>query len=488
MKSRKAKTIAGIALVSLLLISGLSFRRASAEAADKSLTTRDGPSELSAAFRKAAEKAQPSIVTIETYSGPRETARWATRRNPDASEVRSDSGSAREHEAPGARDGEGTGIIIDTGGYILTCNHVVKEADMLFVKLQDGRRFEVVRTLQDPFTDVAVVQIKDAGPLPAADLAGSDNLSVGDWVVTIGNPYGLGVSLSGGVVSATRRHLPHIPYAPLIQTDAATNPGNSGGALVDLSGKVVGMSEGGYGVHEGFQGIGFAIPIRLAEKIARELIADGRVSRPFFGIETEELTIDMGQYLGLEKNDGLIVCDVAPKSPAAKAGIQVGDVLTHVGDAVIEDHFQFFDLVDAEVPFPSMTLTVIRNGAEKKIDVLPEPFPVKRTPMKAQNVNGRSSEYFDKKLGVAVDDFTSETAERLGYNAPVDGVLLTYVDPEGDAAKQGVCAGMGILRVNGVTIHNADEYREAIQESDVDKGVLLLLGTSRAKHFVLCQE
>ena len=487
MKSSNTKTTAMLACALFFAASFDGYPRVSAQAVDENRTARENPAELSAAYRKAAEKAQPSIVTIETYSGPRETARWATRKVDD-DEVRSVSDHSREHKDSGARDGEGTGIVIDPSGYILTCNHVVDETDMLFVKLQDGRRFEVVKTLQDPFTDVAVVQINGAGPLPTADLATTDNLNVGDWVVTIGNPYGLGVSLSGGVVSATRRHLPHIPYAPLIQTDAATNPGNSGGALVNLSGEVVGMSEGGYGVHEGFQGIGFAIPIPLAVRVARELIADGRVSRPFFGIETEELTIDMAQYLGLEKNKGLIVCDVAPKSPAARAGIQVGDVLTHIGDTVVEDHFHFFDLVDVEAPFPSMTFTVFRDGAEKAIDVLPELFPVKRTPVKAPSADGRSSEYFDRKLGVAVDDFTSETAERLGYNAPVDGVLLTYVDPEGDAAKQGVCAGMSILRVNGVTTHNADEYREAIQESDVDKGVLLLLGTSRAKHFVLCQE
>lgn len=446
----------------------------------------DGAATLADAFRRAAAKAGPSVVTIETYSGPRETIEWA--RKVAGTKAGDDSDNSSDLEITGARNGIGTGIVLDAQGYILTCNHVISNADMAFVRLADGRRFEVVKTLQDPFTDVAVVQIEHAGPLPAAEVS-EDELSVGDWVVTIGNPYGLGVSLTAGVVSATDRHMRHIPYAGLIQTDAATNPGNSGGALVDLEGKVVGMSEGGYGVVEGFQGIGFAIPIDLARRVARELIDKGKVNRPFLGIETELIPVNIANHLKLDKPGGVIVCDIAPRSPAARAGVQVGDVLTHVDGSAVSNHFEFFRLVDETPDGKPISLTLLRDFESIAIDLIPSPlYPQVLRPEKSDFHHVEPPGFIDKQLGLTVDVFTSETARELGYKGPVDGLLITHVEDESIAAKQGICAGMSMVRVDGESVKSVEDYRTATKKRDLAKGTLLLLGTTRQKHFVLCQE
>lgn len=446
-----------------------------------------GAAALAEAFRRAADNAAPSVVTIETYSGPRETIQWARRAaGVKPSEEWDDS---EDREITAARNGVGTGIVIDARGYILTCNHVIREADMAFVRLADGRRFEVTKILQDPFTDVAVVQIEGAGPLPAAEFATEDNLRVGDWVVTIGNPYGLGVSLTAGVVSAKDRHMRHIPYAGLIQTDAATNPGNSGGALVDLEGRVVGMSEGGYGVVEGFQGIGFAIPIDIAQRAASELIAKGRVNHRFLGVEAEIIPIDIAHHLRLKHPGGVIVSDVAPRSPAAQAGIQVGDVLTDVNGSPVPDHFELFRLVDDTLEGEPIMLRVLRNAESFAIELVPSELPLPSAHSdKSDRAESKPLGFFDEVLGLAVDVFPSETARELGYVAPVDGLLITYVEPLSIAAKQGVCAGMSIVRVDGDLMENVDEYRAATKKRALANGTLLLLATPRQKHFILCRE
>ena len=232
-----------------------------------------------ATLRHVVDTVRPSIVIIETFSGLLETREWALR---DAStrnaavEGNLDDAQDDEH---GLRCGVGSGIVIDERGYILTCNHVVRDADTMFVRLNDGRRLQVSKVFRDPLTDIAVLKLEGASPMQKIGIADSDGVQAGDPIVTIGNPYGLGVSVSSGIVSATNRHLEHAPHIPLFQTDAATNPGNSGGAIVNLKGQMVGMSEGGYGSSVGFQGIGFAIPMKLAINVAERLIEGGELVR-----------------------------------------------------------------------------------------------------------------------------------------------------------------------------------------------------------------
>ena len=481
-------TLASVIVLLILLAPAGEGMAAPAGGDDEGRAPGGGAAALAEAFRRAAERASPSVVTIETYSGPRETIQWARR---VARINTSDDGDELEsRNVTSARNGVGTGIIFDARGYILTCNHVIDEAEMAFVTLADGRRFEGIKILRDPFSDVAVVQIEGAGPLPAAELSKGDQLEVGDWVVTIGNPYGLGISLTAGVVSAKNRQMRHIPYVGLIQTDAATNPGNSGGALVDLEGRVVGICEGGYGVVEGFQGIGFAIPIDVVEGAANELIANGKVHSPFLGVSTEAIPGDIARHLNLNNPGGVIVSDVAPRSPAALAGVQVGDVLTHVNGFAVSDHLGFFRLVDDTPEGESISLTALRNSKSIAIEFVPSALPL--TPLRSQEKSDVAREeplgFMDEELGLAVDVFTAGMARELGYEGPVDGLIVTFVEKQSIAAKQDICAGMSIVRVDGDLMEDVDDYRAAIKTRDLAKGTLLLLGSPHQKHFVLCRD
>ena len=266
-------------------------------------------------------------------------------------------------------DSTGSGIVFDERGYIVTCSHVVESAETVFVHLNDGRRLEASKILIDPMTDIAVIQLSESVHLPVVPMGDSDRLRAGDWVISVGNPYSLGISMSAGIVSATQRHLPDASRARLIQCDAATNPGNSGGALIDLDGMVVGISEGGYGVNEGFQGIGFAIPINDVRRIANQLIENGTIDRAYLGCSTQDVSADVCKYLGPSIKGGLIVTDVVPMTAAQKSGIQVGDVITHVAEKPIEGGFRLTDAMETLSPGDELNLTVFRGGESNVMKV-----------------------------------------------------------------------------------------------------------------------
>lgn len=444
------------------------------------------PAALAEAFRLAAEKAGPSIVTIETYGGPRETREWA-RRIAQSQDVDPYSLKQQEVGPTGARDGVGTGIVFDARGYVMTCHHVISEADMAFVVFQDGRRCEVVKTLTDPFTDVAVLQIERVPQLRPAELGNASSLNNGDWVIAIGNPYGLGVSLTAGIVSAKDRHLDRMPYTGLIQTDAATNPGNSGGALIDLDGRIVGVSEGSYGVVEGFQGIGFAIPIEIASKVARELIEKGSVNRPFLGLETEDISEHIARHIGLNGGKGVIVSDVAARSPAAQAGVAVGDVIVKVNGERVEKQLDFSRLVtDASVDV-QLSLRLVREGKEVDVAISPTTSPLLSNVPQPANGEESSPGFFDEALGIVVDSAPPEVARDLGYQAPIDGLLIKNVVARSLAAKEGICAGMSLLRLDGEIVKTLADYQAAVRHRNLAGGTLLLIGTPQRRHFVLCK-
>jgi serine protease Do len=251
----------------------------------------------------------------------------------------------------------GTGVIIDERGYIVTCHHVVTGADAVFVKLEDGRRFVAKAINSDPFTDLAVLRIEGAGHLTVATLAPSDKLDVGDWVVSVGTPYGLANSVSAGIVSAVDREIPEVPRTRLIQTDAASNPGNSGGDLINLKGELIGITEGSYGASEAFQGITFAIPSDVVKDVVHKLIEHGEVRRAYLGCHTESLTPDIAVCVGLTNTQGVIVTKVAADAPAVHAGIQSGDVLLRFDEASIVDGKVMQEFVEAAVPGRGYTLT-----------------------------------------------------------------------------------------------------------------------------------
>lgn len=448
------------------------------------------PTGYPATLRHVVDTVRPSIVIIETYSGLLETREWALRnaatvngavqQNPDDSQV----------DKYGLLCGSGSGIIIDECGHILTCDHVVRDADAVFVRLDDGRRLQVSKVLRDPITDIAVLTIEGARLTRRLAIAETDEVHPGDAIVTIGNPYGLGVSVSSGIVSATKRHLEHAPHIPFFQTDAATNPGNSGGAIVNLEGQMVGMSEGGYGSSRGFQGIGFAIPMKLAINVAERLILGGEMVRPYFGIETEEVSGEMARHLRLKSRGGLIVSDIAARSPAAQAGLQVGDVVTHISGTSIDTNFVFFERASRIAPGETTVFTVQRDGIELSLEIIPSRLDGNND-MEGKMESETRPEvmgHLDEDFGFSVDNLTPELAKKLGYDSFEAGLIITYVRPSGAAGKQGICAGMRLLRAGAKPLLTIKDFQAEMDDKTVEDKVLLLVETPEQKHFVLCGE
>ncbi|WP_168205250.1 trypsin-like peptidase domain-containing protein [Bythopirellula goksoeyrii] len=428
----------------------------------------------------------PAVVTIEVLRGPRNLPNWRSLSNHPEKSFATENASESLGSTFIPQDGSGTGLIIDHRGFILTCNHVVDSAETIFVRLSDGRKYESLKVFSDPVTDLAVIQIPKDDSLTVAQLGNSDNLEIGDWVVSIGNPYELGLSVSTGIISATDRLLPTAPRTPLLQTDAASNPGNSGGPIINLQGQVVGISEGGYGSHEGFQGIGLAIPINTAKQIAQRLIEDGKVTHAQLGFDTEPIESRVAEYLGLNHNEGLLVCAVKPHSAVARAGMQVGDVVTRMCDVPIRNSRDIVRAIEKATPQIPLSLEVFRDGSILKIKFIPELLDVNNHSAPQQNTPHQTSNGFvDTMYGLVVDELASVETEKLGYSDDLEGIVVTYVFPQGVAAKEGVSAGMIIMRVDKTTVTSLADYQRAINDKSSEIGILALLATPQQKHFVL---
>ena len=272
--------------------------------------------------------------------------------------------------------GQGSGFVfahkaglLSQKTYILTNNHVVEKADKIRVKLQDGRQFEADITGRDPQSDVAVIEISIGG-LPALPLGDSANLDVGEWVVAIGNPFGLNHTLTVGVVSAKGRTSIGInDYEDFIQTDAAINPGNSGGPLVNLDGQAVGINTAIFSRSGGYMGVGFAIPINLAKAIAQQLIDEGQVTRGFLGVVIQQLTPELAESFGLQQGQGILVAQVSEDTPASRAGLRQGDVIVEYRGEAVKEVGRFRNRVALTPPGSRERLTVIRDGERKDLTV-----------------------------------------------------------------------------------------------------------------------
>ena len=375
--------------------------------------------------------------------------------------------------------GQGSGFIISKDGYILTNNHVVGDADKVTVKLLDGREFTAKTIGADPHSDVAVIKI-DATDLPVLELGDSDAIEVGEWVVAIGNPFGLSHTLTVGVVSAKGRSSIGIAdYENFIQTDAAINPGNSGGPLVDLDGKVVGMNTAIFSQSGGYMGIGFAIPINMAKSIKDQLIKTGSVVRGYLGVVIQDLTPKLAESFGIKDRKGILVAQVSKDSPADKAGMRQGDVIVEFDGKAVNQVGPFRNEVALKAPGSVVKITVLRNG---KREVLP--VTIGRLP--DQKVAAAESPHNLEKLGMAVRDLTPELAGKLGIKAK-SGVVITEVSPGSAAAMASIKPGNIILEVNRVRVENVDELEKAIAKVPKDSAVLLLIQEGEFARYVALQ-
>jgi serine protease Do len=371
---------------------------------------------------------------------------------------------------------QGSGFIASADGHILTNNHVVKDAEDITVKLVDGREFEAKLIGTDPESDVAVIKI-DAENLPTLELADSDKIEVGEWVVAIGNPFGLTHTVTAGIVSAKgRSDVGLATYEDYIQTDAAINPGNSGGPLITLDGKVVGINTAILGPG-GNIGIGFAIPINWAKNAFDQLIESGTVVRGYLGIYYEELTPALARAFGLDEDaKGVAITSVLDDTPAADAGLKHNDVIVEFNGKSIKDKDAFLKRVAVLKPGTKVKLVVLRDGKRKSVTVKLGTRP-------AKGEVTRSEPETLEKLGLAVRDLTDDLTQRYGYEG-VNGVVITRVDPGSPAAKAGLVPRILIMEVNRKPVRDTKEFNEAIK--GISKGDILFLVTDgRHAHFVV---
>ena len=360
--------------------------------------------------------------------------------------------------------------------YILTNNHVVENADNIHIKLQDGREFDASIVGTDPQSDVAVLEIKTAD-VKALSLGDSSKLEVGEWVVAIGNPFGLSHTLTVGVVSAKgRTSLGINDYENFIQTDAAINPGNSGGPLVNLDGEVIGINTAIFSRSGGYMGVGFAIPINMAKAIASQLIEHGDVTRGYLGIVIQQLTPDLVKSFGLEQNKGILVAQVSDDSPAAKAGLKQGDVIVAFKGKPVSDVGNFRNRVSLTAPDSKAQLSVIRDGKEQTITVT-------IGKLSDDKLVAQSSAQSAEELGMAVQTLTPQLAEQFNTQAG-EGVVVTQVKPRSIAAMAGIIPGTVIMQVNRKPVSTANEFRRAVKSSK-NKQVLLLLRKGDMQQYIV---
>lgn len=351
----------------------------------------------------------------------------------------------------------GSGVIIDPSGVLLTNRHVIEGATDIRIALSDGRELPVDLVVEDPQTDLAVLRVRDAGgaTFPAIGFGNSDALQVGDLVLAIGNPFGVGQTVTSGIISAlARTGVESSDYEFFIQTDAAINPGNSGGALVDMDGKLVGINTAIYSQTGGSVGIGFAIPANMARLVADAGVSGGEIVRPWFGAKMQAVTSDIADSLGMAAAHGALIAEVAPDGPAARAGFVAGDVVLSVDGVAIDDPSAFNFRLATKPIGQSATLERLRGGSIESITVTVEAPPDVRDDMVAR-IAGNS-----RFAGTTVRQLDAALAEAKGLPYDARGVMVTAVDPGSPAEQMGLRVDDIILALNDVRMETASAFAD----------------------------
>ena len=443
---------------------------------------------LGTSFAPIVKKVAPSVVKVTTSTKAKQTSLpdmpgfdnpFFRRFFGDESDGR---GSRRQYNIP-RQHGLGSGVIVTKDGYILTNNHVVDEADEVKVVLQDGREFTGKVVGKDPKTDVAVLKI-DAKDLPYLEMADSDKIEVGDIVLAIGNPFGIGQTVTMGMVSAMGRATLGLDYEDFIQTDAAINPGNSGGALVDTEGRLVGINTAILSRSGGNQGIGFAIPTSLARDVMDNLIRDGHVTRGYMGVMIQDVTPAISRQFDLKDRKGALVGDVVPKGPADKSGLKSGDIILEFAGKPVRDSRNLKLQVARVKPGESVPVKVLRDGSTKSLNVKVDELPGPEKLAKRDAQNGDENEALK---GVAVSDLNSQIRRQFNVPNEVRGAVVTDVEDGSAAAEAGLKPGDVILEINRKSVQGAEDAVR-LTENPKDKTTLLRIWSNGNRRYLVVDE
>ncbi len=431
-------------------------------------------------FADLAEKMSPVVVNISTTKTFKMEGRSRPHQGPQSPFERffgEDDFFRRFFEELPERELKqrslGSGFIISADGYIFTNNHVVEKADKIKVKLSNGKEYDATVKGRDPRTDIALIKINPEGSLPTAKLGDSDKLRVGDWVVAIGNPFGLDHTVTVGIVSAKGRVIGAGPYDNFIQTDASINPGNSGGPLINLAGEVVGINTA---IVAHGQGIGFAIPVNMAKEILNDLKSKGKVTRGWLGVSVQDITDDIAKGLKIKDQTGALVTEVFEGDPADKAGIKQGDIIKEIDGKSVRDTHELLRIVALIPVGKKVNVKVLREGAEKNFTVT---VAEREEGKELASIRRDTRENY----GMTVQEVTPEIARRLGM-PKAEGVIVTSVREGSPAEDAQIQPQDVILQVNKVKINNLRDYQREISKKTAEDRILLLIRRGRGTYYV----
>jgi serine protease Do len=442
------------------------------------------PAELSS-YREVVKGVLPAVVTIEARTKATLTRTKMPLESPSPFNIPGIPDELRKElerfqKQPFAMPEEkphgafGSGFVVDASGVILTNDHVIRGANEVTVRLQDGRSFTSHDIKRDPKTDLAVVRIQAKEPLPFLKFGDSDAMEIGDRVLAVGAPLGMTGTVTSGIISAKGRDIHMNLYEDFLQTDAAINPGNSGGPLVNLAGEVIGINSAIKSGTGGFQGIGLAISSNLAKHVMDQLLAGGAVHRGYLGVQVQALNADVASRLGVAGKSGVVVSRVLPGAPAAKSGLQDGDVLTDVAGQAVKDPRSLQKIIAGLPIGKQVDLGIVRDGARKVLKLAVEEQPES---FGLGDDNAEKGPTALDKFGMKVMDLTPKAAKEFGHPEKSEGVLVTEVEPDGAAATAGLQRGMLIVKVDQHPVKSLTEFRAMLEKGLAQKGWLLQVRT-----------
>jgi len=411
-------------------------------------------------FSELAKDARPGVVnirTVKTVKGGGRVFRHFFGNPFNRKDPFHNFGPPSDERAPDFKQRSlGSGFIMDREGFIVTNNHVIEGADEIKVRLANDKEFDAKIIGRDPNTDLALIKIEGASDLGTLKLGDSDKLPVGSWVVAIGSPFGLEQTVTAGIVSAKGRVIGSGPYDDFIQTDASINPGNSGGPLLNMKGEVVGINTA---IVARGQGIGFAIPINMAQGIIDQLKAHGSVTRGWLGVGIQDLTPELVEYYGFKEKKGVLVAQVFEGDPADKAGIKAKDVIVEIDGQPVNSSRELTATI-ALIPVGKKTpITILREGKEKTVHV-------KIAKRDDSELMAKQEPESSAELGIRIAEITPETAKRFGHSETEKGVLVIGVEPGSKAAEAGVRQGDLVKEVNRKPVTSIAELRSEVEKDD----------------------